>query len=88
MSLTRSFRRTQSIQEDLTLSDFIPNLEVKPKKFRVRAVCTSDGCRQERRINKQIASERSDVGIVKRVEKGTDWCPACGYALLWEKIAA
>lgn len=42
-------------------------------------ICTSDECRLKNKLNK------TDIGVVKNVNKTIDFCPDCEYALFWRK---
>lgn len=66
------------------ITDYGLDEEEERPKYKFRALCTSDECRTKSRTS----PERTDVGIVKKVDKKTDYCPACSNALFWERYAA
>lgn len=63
------------------LTDYGLDEEVERPKYRFRALCTSDECRTK----SKSSPERTDVGIIKKVDRRVDYCPHCTNALYWER---
>ena len=53
----------------------------KKKEYFFEAHCMSEHC-----LKNATQLKNLKVGALKRVPKGTTWCPQCEHALLWVKF--
>jgi hypothetical protein len=65
------------------VSDEGYGITIPRRKYKFRALCTSDVCR-----TKMSGANLTDAGTIKDVPKTTETCPDCEEYLFWEKTPA